>query len=216
MKRIAALVVLLLGIFASGSALAGGHYHHGGYHGGYHGGGVRFGLFIGAPAFGPWWWYSPPPPVYYAPPAYYDPPVIYRRSVTVAPLPSTVVDSAPVYSTPPSSSTPSGSASNGVIELGPVDRPAQPLPKQEQSAPRASTAQPPTPTQGQMALQAQAGHVYVYPRQGQSAQQQAKDEGECNRWASSQMGSGFDANQAVANFQRALGACLDAHGYSVR
>ena len=87
MKRIAALVVLLLGVCASGSALAGGHYHHGGHYGGHYGGGVRFGVFIGAPVFGPWWWYSPPPPVYYAPPAYYDPPVIYRRSVTVAPPP---------------------------------------------------------------------------------------------------------------------------------
>jgi len=147
--------------------------------------------------------------VYYAPPAYYDPPVIYRRSVTVAPAP-TVIESAPVYSAAP---TP---ANNGVTELGPVDRPAQSLPKQEPSAPRASTAQPPPATQGQMALQTPARPVYVYPRQGQSAQQQAKDESECNRWASSQMGSGFDATQAVTNFQRALGACLDAHGYSVR
>lgn len=199
MKRIVAVVMLLLGVFASGSALAWHPQHHP-HHG------VRFGLFIGPPLFGPWW-YSPPPPVYY------DPPVVYRRSITVAP-PPTVIESSPVYSAPPTHSAPAGQAGNGVIELGPVDRPTQPLPKQEPSAPRANTPQP--STQGQMALQTPGGQVYVYPRQGQSAQQQAQDEGDCNRWASSQMGSGFDATQAVANFQRALAACLDAHGYSVR
>jgi len=206
MKRFAALALLLLGAFATSSALA-GHYHHSGYHGGYHGGyhsGVHFGLFIGAPVFGPWWWYSPPPPVYYSPP------VIYRQSVTVAP-PPTVIESAPVYSAP------STSGNNGVTELGPVDRPLQSQPKQEPSAPPANTAHSSAPSaQGQMTQQAQAPHVYVYPRQGQSTQQQARDESECNRWASSQMGSGFDATQAVTNFQRALAACLDAKGYSVR
>jgi hypothetical protein len=193
MKRIITLVVFLLGAIASSSALA-WHHHHGG---------VRFGVFIAPPLFGPWW-YSPPPPVYY------DPPVIYRRPVVVAAPPPTVIESAPIYSAP------APSTNNGVTELGPVDRPTQSMPKQEPATPRPSGAQPSAPNQSQMALQTQSRQVYVYPRQGQSPQQQAQDEAECNRWASSQMGSGFDATQAVSNFQRALAACLDAHGYSVR
>ncbi|OGA38025.1 MAG: hypothetical protein A3G24_05460 [Betaproteobacteria bacterium RIFCSPLOWO2_12_FULL_62_13] len=57
-RTMLALVVILLGIMASGAALAHGRGH------------VRFGVFIGAPAF----WYSPPPYYYYPP--YYYPPVV--------------------------------------------------------------------------------------------------------------------------------------------
>jgi hypothetical protein len=58
-KLMLALVVILVGVVASGSAMA---YH------GRHGGHVRFGVFVGAPAF---WYY--PSPYYYAPRYYYDP-----------------------------------------------------------------------------------------------------------------------------------------------
>ena len=72
------LVVILAGTIASGSALA------------RHGGHVRFGVFIGAPAF----WYYPPPYYYYPPPYYYpavpsSPPVyIEQGSAQPAPAPS--------------------------------------------------------------------------------------------------------------------------------
>jgi hypothetical protein len=209
MKLISMLTLLLLGALASQSALA-WHHHHGG---------VRFGVFIGPPVFGPWWWYPPPPRVYY------DPPVVYRQPVVVAAPPPVVVETTPSYSAP------SAPANNGVIELGPAPgTPAQsnqtqpqstvpaqprvnPMPAQPQSQAPPQTQMPP---QTQTAPQVLASQVYVYPRQGQSAQQQAQDEAECNRWASSRMGTGFDASQAAANFQRALAACLDAHGYSVR
>lgn len=68
---------------------------------------------------------------------------------------------------------------------------------------------------------------YVYPRQGQSAQQQAADEYDCHRWAVQQ--TGFDPSQFAldpgqplppmsvrADYLRARGACLDARGYTVR
>jgi hypothetical protein len=181
------LIVTLLGltVLSLGTPALAWHHHHG----------VRFGVFIGPPLFGPYWWY-PPPRVYYDPP-----PVIYREPVVVAPP---VVQPQPSYTPPPAA------PGNGVIELGPA--PAAGAPSQ---APPPAIAQPPAgaPPQGRMA---QAGQVYVYPRQGQSPQQQAADEATCNSWASTQMGSGFDANQAVSSFQRALAACLDAHGYSVR
>jgi len=56
-KMALALVMVLFGTMVTGSALAYGRHYGGPYHG--H---VRFGVFIGAPAF----WYYPPP--YYYPP----------------------------------------------------------------------------------------------------------------------------------------------------
>ena len=68
--------------------------------------------------------------------------------------------------------------------------------------------------------------MFVYPRQGQSAQQQASDEYECHRWAVTQ--TGFDPTGAAvgqvttvnsqrrADYQRAQAACLEGRGYTVR
>jgi hypothetical protein len=68
--------------------------------------------------------------------------------------------------------------------------------------------------------------VYIYPRQGQSPQQQAADRLECYNWAINQ--TGFDPARPAAglpemqkmqlqtDFQRAQGACLDGRGYTVR
>ncbi len=191
MRKFLGFIMLLAGVLVSVPAMA-GHYHH-------HSG-VRFGVFIGPPVFGPWWWYPPAP-------VYYDPPVVYRQPVVVAAPPTNVVvQPAPTYSAPAPQQP-----NNEVIELGPAPG-AQP-----RQMPPASNSQSPAPvTAPQAQSQQLAKQVYVYPRQGQSAQQQAQDEAECNRWASGQMGTGFDAGQAAAGYQRALAACLDAHGYSVR
>ncbi len=68
-----------------------------------------------------------------------------------------------------------------------------------------------------------AGRSFVYPRKGQSQEQQAKDEYECHRWAVGQ--TGFDPTQPSAagadaakrsEYERARGACLDARGYTVK
>jgi hypothetical protein len=65
--------------------------------------------------------------------------------------------------------------------------------------------------------------VYIYPRNGQSAQQQATDRDECHRWAQQQ--TGFDPSNpgsasttggTAASYHRAMLACLDARGYSAR
>jgi hypothetical protein len=68
--------------------------------------------------------------------------------------------------------------------------------------------------------------LYIYPQGGQSAEQQANDKFECHKWASSQ--SGFDPTQSLggvspdqaaakrADYQRAMRACLEGRGYSVR
>jgi hypothetical protein len=69
--------------------------------------------------------------------------------------------------------------------------------------------------------------IFVYPRQGQSEELQAKDRYECHSWATSQTSydptqpSGSDMpeaqrNQMRADYQRAQGACLDGRGYTVK
>jgi hypothetical protein len=67
------------------------------------------------------------------------------------------------------------------------------------------------------------GDIFMYPRNGQSAEQQAKDRYECHRWAADQ--TGFDPTKAMdgdgkndqrVNYLRAQSACLDARGYSVK
>jgi hypothetical protein len=68
--------------------------------------------------------------------------------------------------------------------------------------------------------------VYMYPRAGQSPEQQAKDRYECHRWAADQ--TGFDPTQAAGGvaageaqrkrgeYHRAMSACLEGRGYSVK
>lgn len=81
---------------------------------------------------------------------------------------------------------------------------------------------PPPPRPDPMAPE----RSFVYPRQGQDAQQQASDEYECHRWAVTQ--SGFDPSGVAtgqsntvstsgrSDYQRARSACLEGRGYTVR
>lgn len=71
-----------------------------------------------------------------------------------------------------------------------------------------------------------APELYVYPKLGQSEQQQADDRFECHKWALKE--TGYDPSQPPENvptkeresrrdnYQRAIKACLDAKGYSIR
>lgn len=83
----------------------------------------------------------------------------------------------------------------------------------------ASSAPPPQPpTQGDS--------LYIYPQQGQSAEQQSSDQYDCHKWSASQ--TGFDPTQPSggvppdqlgvrrADYQRAMIACLQGRGYSAR
>jgi hypothetical protein len=79
----------------------------------------------------------------------------------------------------------------------------------------ATTTQPPP-----------SDELFIYPQSGQSEQQQANDKYECHKWASTQ--TGFDPTQSAggvspdqlaarrADYQRAMRACLEGRGYSVR
>jgi hypothetical protein len=68
--------------------------------------------------------------------------------------------------------------------------------------------------------------LFIYPKNGQSEQQQATDRYECHAWAKKQTGfdptqplGGVDESQSAnkrADYQRAEGACLEARGYTVK
>jgi hypothetical protein len=68
--------------------------------------------------------------------------------------------------------------------------------------------------------------MFIYPRQGQSEKQQASDRYECHSWAVNQtnydptkMPAGIPAQQIKqkrADYQRAMGACLDGRGYTTK
>jgi hypothetical protein len=80
----------------------------------------------------------------------------------------------------------------------------------------------PPPPGNAPAQTAAADQVFVYPRQGQSADQQAADRYACHQWAVSQVGVDPTVNGSVlsaqksADYHRALAACLDGRGYTVR
>ena len=88
----------------------------------------------------------------------------------------------------------------------------------------------PPPAEGSQAppsaSKGSGGRMFIYPRQGQSEEKKAEDFDKCHNWAVGQ--TDFDpAKQPVgtpnaqtiqksADYLRAISACLDAHGYTVR
>jgi hypothetical protein len=74
--------------------------------------------------------------------------------------------------------------------------------------------------------QLQGERFFVYPRKGQSEEQQAKDRYECHLWVVGQIGwdptqpegvvPEAQMNQKRADYKRAMGACLEAHDYTVK
>jgi len=100
------------------------------------------------------------------------------------------------------------------------------------AAPPGSMPPPPPGDVGAPAGGAPAGgappgdNLFIYPRNGQTADQQSSDRYECHRWAVDQ--SGFDPTQGGggvspdqagakrSDYRRAIEACLDGRGYTVR
>ena len=82
-------------------------------------------------------------------------------------------------------------------------------------------AQSPAPPQGQA-----AGGISIYPKNGQSPQQQASDRYACHSWAKNQTGfdptrpgGGVAQNEEASRrseYRRAISACLEGRGYTVQ
>jgi hypothetical protein len=87
--------------------------------------------------------------------------------------------------------------------------------------PENADAPSPPPDTSQQAPQQD---LIIYPKNGQSKDQQAADQFECHMWAKGQ--TGFDptqpgggaqggASMSRSNYDRAMSACLQARGYQV-
>jgi hypothetical protein len=53
----------------------------------------------------------------------------------------------------------------------------------------------------------------MYPKNGQSEDQQSNDRRECQQWAAQQAGTN---GAAGSDYQRAMAACVEGRGYSAR
>jgi hypothetical protein len=151
-----------------------------------------------------------PYPYYYANDVYY---VSSPQGYTVVEQPQGTIAMAP----PPGMLVP---PDNAVTELGPVDNGVQqmaPVPTVGAASP--TTTLPPTlATPPSTAAQAGGNRLFIYPRQGQNVDQQNRDRRECNSWAVSQSGRdpANSGGQMAPDYQRALGACLDGRGYTMK
>ena len=90
---------------------------------------------------------------------------------------------------------------------------------------RYEVVEPPGDQQANV-LPPEAQELYIYPKNGQDAAQQSTDRYDCHRWAADQTGfdptrptGGVAPEQAAGKhveYQRAMTACLEARGYSVK
>ena len=68
--------------------------------------------------------------------------------------------------------------------------------------------------------QAKTGQLFAYPRNNQTATEATFDRIECERWGTQQTGfqpaQSLDNAELKGNYQRAVAACLEGRGYSVR
>jgi hypothetical protein len=60
---------------------------------------------------------------------------------------------------------------------------------------------------------AAAAQIFMYPKNGQSAEQQATDKAECQQWAAQEAGQ---VAQNGADYRRAMTACVEGRGYSAK
>lgn len=71
---------------------------------------------------------------------------------------------------------------------------------------------PPVAERAPVSVPANRPDPIIYPRNAQTAQQTEYDRQECNRWAVTQPAALADASV----FQRAVEACMDGRGYTMR
>ena len=90
----------------------------------------------------------------------------------------------------------------------------------------AAGPQAPPPGYGAPPAAPSSDNIFIYPKNGQSAELQARDRYECHRWAADQtafdptrQAGGVAPEAALAkrgDYMRAQQACLEARGYTVR
>ncbi len=65
-----------------------------------------------------------------------------------------------------------------------------------------------------------SGDIFVYPAEGQSEEQRDRDRYDCHLWASEQTGfspeSGVPNPTKASEYRRAISACLEGRGYTIK
>jgi hypothetical protein len=147
----------------------------------------------------------------------YQPPAGY---VVVAPPVGAVVPGLPPYYTMVwVNGAPYYYANNAYYLQTPqgyvVTAPPPPNVYVEQAPPSSAPPPPASPPPPPQAAPQPADRVFAYPMRGQTQQQQSADRGECQRWAAQQTGADTNASNSP-DYRRAMTACLEARGYTVR
>jgi len=101
-----------------------------------------------------------------------------------------------------------------------VERSRSGYPPPPPPAPPTRASLPPAPMTTLPPAVIGSGRLFVYPREGQSDAQIAADRRECSNWASGQTGhdpaKDTPADSRHSDFRRAMAACLEARGYTVK
>jgi hypothetical protein len=192
-----------------GYGRAGGYYGHGYSTGAYWRGGYWRGGFWPRAYYGVGFsWFLPVLPLAYATYWYGGIPYYYADDVYYTYNPDY---DGYVATDPPPVADPNG-AGAGAAPNAPPPGSAQP-----DSAPPPDAGQGANPGPSQAPNYnyggAAAGQIFMYPKNGQSAQQQATDKAECQQWAAQQAGQ---VAQNGSDYQRAMAACVEGRGYSAR
>ena len=201
MKKILLVMAVAMSLVAANAEARGGWgWHNGGRFFFY--GALTAPLWYSAWAYSRPWYYYPEPVYVQSSPTYYvtQPSYVTQPNYVVA-------NSQPNYIVT-GQSTVGPAQTGGVIELGPANGAPQPV--------QPANTTMPTPES------VQSGRWFVYPGRGQSQAQLAADRSQCNSWAVG--ASGYDPDLKVhrnpetgpIEYGRALSACLEGRGYTVR
>ena len=156
-------------------------------------------------------------PYYYADNVYYAPSPQGGYVVTQAPPSNVVVEQQP-YSA-------AAQQPGNVVEMGPANSSNNPPPPSVNPGSPQPGGVNPVPPQSPSVNPGQEppGQLFVYPDKGQTQAQQTQDRNACHSWAVSQTGynpaaqtGGEQTGDKLADYQRALSACLEGRGYTVR
>jgi hypothetical protein len=180
-----------------GYGYPGGAYRHGYSTGAYWGGGYWRGGYWPRAYYGYGYsWFLPVLPLAYATYWYSGVPYYYANDVYYTWNPA--YDGYTATDPPPAADT--GAAADGSGVPPPNTDMSTGAP---QSGPDQYQGQPPPP-------QGDTSQVFMYPKNGQSQEQQSTDKQECQKWASDQVGLGSNG----PDYRRALIACVQGRGYS--
>jgi hypothetical protein len=171
--------------YSTGAYWGGGYWRGGYWPRAYYGLGFSWFLPVLPLAYATYWWGGVP--YYYANDVYYTYDPNYQGYVATDPPP--VADSNSSGAAPSDAGAPpAGAPQADAMQSGPSGVPNGPI----DGAP---------------------AQIFMYPKNGQSAEQQARDKAECQQWATQQAGS---VAQNGSNFNRAMVACVEGRGYSAR